>query len=68
MIFFSVKISRLAKEKKESRFGWVFRYLSLCLGFELFLMYVLSFFVQQADIVKKMNNNEVITSKDLLPL
>ena len=68
MIYFSVKLSKLAKNKGESRFSWVFRYLSLCLGFELFLMYVLSFFVQQGDIVEKMNRQEVLTSKDLLPL
>ena len=68
MIYFSVKLSRLAKDKNESKFAWVFRYLSLCIGFELFLMYVLSFFVQQADLLEKMNKQEVVSLKELLPL
>jgi hypothetical protein len=68
MIYFSVKLSRLAKDKNESKFAWVFRYLSLCIGFELFLMYVLSFFVQQADLLEKVNKQEVVSLKELLPL
>jgi hypothetical protein len=68
MIYFSVKLSRLAKDKNESKFAWVFRYLSLCIGFELFLVYVLSFFVQQADLLEKMNKQEVVSLKELLPL
>lgn len=68
MIYFSVKLSRLAKDKNESKFAWVFRYLSLCIGFELFLMYVLSFFVQQADLLEKMNKQELVSLKELLPL
>jgi hypothetical protein len=31
-------------------------------------MYVLSFFVQQADLLEKMNKQEVVSLKELLPL
>lgn len=68
MIFFSVRLSKLAKEKGESTFGWVFRYISLCLGFEFFLMFCFSSYFEKADLYKKLEAKQIISFQDLLPL
>ena len=68
MIFFSFRLSKLAKEKNESTFGWVFRYISLCLGFEFFLMFCFSSYFEKADLFKKIEAQQIISFQDLLPL